>query len=95
MLALRRVSTVYQYLHPLSSYQYRYKSKQSNNDESKAMPFSEELLDFERKDFNTPRNIQKNKKYSPTEDRIERKQLKSRKSFHLVVILHRSFHIQR
>jgi hypothetical protein len=64
MLALRRISTFYQYIHPLSSYQYRYKSKKSTNDESKpkANPLSEELLDFERKDSNASRNIIKNKK---------------------------------
>ena len=35
MLTLRRVSTVYQYIYPLSSYQYRLKSRKSINDESK------------------------------------------------------------
>ena len=95
MLALRRISTVYQHLYPLSLYQYRYKSKTSNNDESKSMPLSEELLNFERKDFKTPRNLQKNTKYSSNEDRIDRQQSISRKSFHWLVIFHRFFHISR
>jgi len=55
MLALRRVSPIYQYLHPLSSYQYRLKSKKSTNDQSKqkAPSLSKELLEFELKDSNT------------------------------------------
>jgi hypothetical protein len=81
MLALRRVSTIYQYIHPLSSYQYRYKSKKSSNDDTKSRTtsLSEEILDFERKDSNTPRNIVKNRKFVPIEDRLEKKQSISRK----------------
>jgi hypothetical protein len=81
MLALRRVSAIYQYIHPLSSYQCRYKSKNSSNDDatSKTTSLSEELLNFERKDSKLPRNIVKNRKSVPTEDRLEKKQSISRK----------------
>jgi hypothetical protein len=81
MLALRRVSTVCQYIQPLSSYQYRYKSKKSSNDEAKSRTTSlnEEILDFERKDSNTTRNIIKNRKFASNEDRIEKKQSIPRK----------------
>jgi hypothetical protein len=66
MLALRRVSSIYQYIYPLSSYQYRFNSKKSTNDESKqkSTHLNEELLDFEQKNSNTSRNIIKNKKQS-------------------------------
>jgi hypothetical protein len=86
MLALRRVSTIYQYIHPLSSYQYRLKSKKSTNDESKQKPthLSEELLDFEQKNINTSRNLFKNKKHLTNEDRIEKKQAITRKLFNFI-----------
>jgi hypothetical protein len=76
MLALRRVSIISQYIHPLSSYQYRFKSKKSTNDETKqkSTPLSEELL-------NTPRNPFKNKRQIPTEDKLEKKQSSTRKHF--------------
>lgn len=76
MLTLRRISTIYQYIYPLSSYQFRLKSKDSK---PKSTQFNEESLDFEQKKFNTPRNIVKNKKYSTNDDRIERKQSITRK----------------
>ncbi|CAF3432969.1 unnamed protein product [Rotaria sp. Silwood1] len=74
MLTLRRVSTLYQYIYPLTSYQYRFKSKQSTDDESKqkSSRLNEELLNFERKNSNTSRNIVKNRKQSINDDRIEK-----------------------
>jgi hypothetical protein len=88
MLALRRVSSIYQYIHPLSSYQYRFKSKKSTNDESKQQSthLSEEILDFEQKGSNIPRNIFKNKKSLTNEDRIEKKQSIIRKQFDFYLV---------
>ncbi|CAF0884424.1 unnamed protein product [Adineta steineri] len=77
MLALRRVSTIYQYTHPLSSYQYRFRSKKStNDDESKpnSTHFNEELLNFERKNINTPKNTFKNKRNLTNDNKLEKKQ---------------------
>ncbi|CAF2074563.1 unnamed protein product [Rotaria magnacalcarata] len=75
MLTLRRISTIYQYLHPLSSCQYRFKSKQSGDDESKGKSsrLSEELLNFERKNINTSRNVMKDHKNPPNEAKVEKK----------------------
>lgn len=70
MLTLRRVSTIYQYIYPLSSYQYRLKSKESK---PKTSQFNEELLNFEQKN----RHVVKNRK--PNDDRIEKKQSITRK----------------
>jgi len=91
MLALRRVSSIYQYIHPLSSYQYRFKSKKSTNDESKqkSTQLSEELLDFEQKGSNIPQNISRNKKYSINQDKIEKKQSITRKQFDFLSLLYR------
>ncbi|CAF1171697.1 unnamed protein product [Rotaria sordida] len=76
MLTLRRISTLYQYIYPLASYQYRFKSKQSTDDESKqkSSHLNEELLNFERKNSNISPNTFKNKKHSINDDRIEQKQ---------------------
>lgn len=88
MLTLRRVSTIYQYIHPLSSYQYRYRSKKSTDDESKqkSTRISEELLNFERKDTNTSRNVFKNKKHLSNDDRIEKKQSIPSKKCHICFV---------
>jgi len=87
MLTLRRVSSIYQYIHPLSSYQYRFKSKNSTNDDSTQKPthFREELLNVERKNANTSRNIFKNKKPLTNDDRIAKKQSITRKKFHFCI----------
>ncbi|CAF1256069.1 unnamed protein product [Adineta steineri] len=77
MLALRRVSTIYQYTHPLSSCQYRFRSKKStNDDESKpnSTHFNEELLNFERKNINTPKNTFKNKRNLTNDNKLDKKQ---------------------
>ncbi|CAF3332382.1 unnamed protein product [Rotaria socialis] len=75
MLTLRRISSIYQYLHPLSSCQYRFISKQSGDDESKGKSprLSEELLSFERKSVNTSRNVMKDRKNPPNEAKAEKK----------------------
>lgn len=74
MLTLRRVSTVYQYFHPLSSYQFRFKSKKSSDDDSKKNPshFNEELLKFERKTSDNSRNVFKDRKGSTHDPRKAR-----------------------
>lgn len=81
MLILRRVANIYQYIHPFSSYQYRYKSKKANDDESrsKTTSLTEELLDFDRKDAKIARNVSQNKKYPANDDRMTRPKLISRK----------------
>ena len=59
MLALRRISIINRYIHPLSSYAYRYKST-----DDKSNNLTEELLNFDRKNSNTSRNTYKNKRQS-------------------------------
>ena len=64
MLTLRRIPTVYQYIYPLSSYQYRLKSRKSNNDESKQKSTQnneDQRLDFEQK--NKKQSIKRNEFY--------------------------------
>jgi hypothetical protein len=86
MLALRRVSIISRYIQPLSSCQYRYKSRKSTDDESKQTPthLNEELLNFERKNSNTSRNIYRNKKQFTDQDRIEKNQSITRKHLDLI-----------
>ena len=81
MLTLRRVANIYQYIHPFSSYQYRYKSNKATDDESrsKTTSLTEELLEFERKDAKIPRNVSQNKKYPTNDDRMARPKSISRK----------------
>jgi len=86
MLALRRVSTIHQYIHPLASYQYRFKSKKISNDETKQKPthLGEELIDFERKSSTTSGNVFKPKKQMTNDDRLEKKQSITRKYFFFI-----------
>ncbi|CAF0733999.1 unnamed protein product [Adineta ricciae] len=74
MLTLRRVSIVYQYLYPLSSYQYRFKS--SNGDDFQSIPPSNE----ERKNIEKPKNAPKTKKPFTNDNRIEKKQSSANES---------------
>ena len=81
MLAVRRFANISQYIHPFSSYQFRYKSRKANDEESKrkSNSFNEELLEFERKDAKLPRNLSQNKKYPSNDDRKARQQPIARK----------------
>ncbi|CAF0782066.1 unnamed protein product [Adineta ricciae] len=77
MLTLRRVSIVYQYLYPLSSYQYRFKSrKSSNEDDFQSIPPSNE----ERKNIDKAKNASKTKKPFTNDNRIEKKQSSANES---------------
>ena len=83
MLTFRRISIIYQYIYPLSSYQYRFESKKTIDDKTrtKSTHFNKELLDFERKTSKTSQNLFKNRQHSTNDDRIQKKQLSARKWF--------------
>ncbi|UJR26860.1 hypothetical protein I4U23_008171 [Adineta vaga] len=70
MLTLRRVSTVYQYLYPFSSYQYRLQSRKSGNDDDQFILTHSK----EEKSINTSKNTFKNKRSYANDNRIEKKQ---------------------
>lgn len=101
MLTLRRVSTVYQYFHPLSSYQFRFKSKKSSDDDSKKNPshFNEELLKFERKTSDNSRNVFKDRKGSTHDPRkarsITRNYLNFFSQYSFIGLFYRGNFIQR